>query len=170
MYQPQTPQQERLAKWFKEWRVPIRRWLISKYSVPESELDDIAQEVFIRLMRYTDQDLVENPQSYLFRIATNVALERRELRRNSRPHEPDWLDDLDDNEENSPEAILHKEQMKVQIYKIAENMTENQWSTLLWHMEGLTYFEIAAKTGRTYRSVLRDLAKAYSKLRMELQL
>ena len=38
-------------------------------------MDDAAQEVFLRLLRYDRGELVENPQAYLFKVATNVAAE-----------------------------------------------------------------------------------------------
>ncbi len=37
------------------------------------DLDDIAQEVFLRLLRYERTEQAEHPQAYLFTIASNVA-------------------------------------------------------------------------------------------------
>ncbi len=33
----------RLADWFRQWRTPLRQFLIGRVSVPTSDLDDIAQ-------------------------------------------------------------------------------------------------------------------------------
>src|SRR5687768_14022872 len=63
-------------------------------AVCAADLDDVAQEVFLRLMRYPRSELVEHPQAYLFRMAANVAAERALRARHSRPHESEWLDDL----------------------------------------------------------------------------
>src|SRR5688572_19260924 len=71
----------RITLWFGRWRKPIRRWFSSRASVPSNEVDDLSQEVFLRLLRYSDDVAVENPQGYLFRIAANVASEWRDLSR-----------------------------------------------------------------------------------------
>ena len=57
-------------------------------------MDDLAQEVFLRLLRYSDEVAVENPQGYLFRIAANVANEWRDRSRVRQPHDRSWLDEL----------------------------------------------------------------------------
>lgn len=168
MAKNETPQAARVADWYRKWREPVCRWLYARCSVPQSDIDDLAQEVFIRLLNYSDHDLVEYPQSYLFRIASNVAHEWRERARNRRPHEPEWLDEIEDGDHF--EAAHAAEQQERELYRAIDTLTERQWGILLWHMEDLTYFEIASKMGITYRVVLRDLTKAYSQLRMELKL
>src|SRR5690606_31586487 len=72
----------RLISWFERWRMPMRTWLASHSSVPAADLDDLAQEAFLRFMRYSSDALIEHPQTYLFRIAANVANEWRERARN----------------------------------------------------------------------------------------
>ena len=52
----------RLADWFRRWRVPLRKFLAGKGAIRVSDLDDVAQEVFLRLMRYERADLIEHPQ------------------------------------------------------------------------------------------------------------
>jgi hypothetical protein len=42
------PRNTRLITWFKRWRKPIRQWLSHRSSVPTADLDDLAQEVFLR--------------------------------------------------------------------------------------------------------------------------
>src|SRR5262245_48947016 len=85
---------QRLTEWFETWRTAMCRWLSSRSSIQSADLDDVAQEVFLRLLRYSDDAVVEYPQSYLFRIATNVVNEWRERARNSLPHDDVWLADL----------------------------------------------------------------------------
>lgn len=40
-----------------------------------ADFDDVAQEVFLRLLRYDAAQIVEHPQAYLFKMASNVAAE-----------------------------------------------------------------------------------------------
>ena len=62
--------------------------------MPPGDIDDLAQEVFLRLLRYSDDIAVDNPQGYLFRIAANVANEWRERSRVRKPHDDSWLEEL----------------------------------------------------------------------------
>ena len=159
----------RLVSWFQQWRSPIRRWLATRSSVPMADLDDLAQEVFLRLLRYSDDTIVENPQSYLFRIATNVANEWRDRARHKRPHEDTWLDGLQIEPGDEPENALARSLVEEQVHAAVQRLPPRQREVLLLHVnEGLTYKQIADRQGLTYRVVLRDLTRAYSQLRLQL--
>ncbi|HEY4367760.1 MAG TPA: RNA polymerase sigma factor [Steroidobacteraceae bacterium] len=161
----------RLAFWFNQWRTPIRRWLATRSSVPTADLDDLAQEVFLRLLRYSDDVVVENPQSYLFRIATNVANEWRERARVRRPHDQSWLDDLQIEPADEPENSVARTLIHQHVRAAVQRLPQRQREVLLLHVnDGLTYMQIAQRKGLTYRVVLRDLTRAYSQLRSELSL
>src|SRR5579862_3030866 len=86
--------QGRLASWFSQWRQPLRRWLGSNRRIPAAELDDLTQEVFLRLLRYERAEVVESPQGYLFQVAANVATEWGLKARNRQPHRAEWLGEL----------------------------------------------------------------------------
>jgi RNA polymerase sigma factor (sigma-70 family) len=161
-----TDRDERLIVWFQKWRKPIRSWLRNRASIPTGDIDDLAQEVFLRLLRYSDDIIVDNPQGYLFRIAANVANEYRERSRIRKPHDNTWLDDLLDEAENEPEHMLEREQMHAHINAVMDTLPPRQRHILLLHVnDKLTYKQIAQQLGLTYRIVLRDLTKAYSTIR-----
>src|SRR5262245_29607358 len=87
-------QSARLADWFRQWRVDLRKYLIGRGVAPAADLDDIAQEVFLRLLRYDRAELVEHPKAYLFRMASNLAAEWALRARSRHPHDAKWLTDL----------------------------------------------------------------------------
>ena len=103
------PRNRRLVTWFKRWRKPIRQWLSHRSSVPSADLDDLAQEVFLRLLRYSDDVAIDNPQGYLFRIAANVANEWQERARHRKPHDDSWLEDLQVEFNDEPENTIARE-------------------------------------------------------------
>lgn len=165
--QPAT--RHRLASWFREWRRPIRHWLSRRSSVPAADLDDVAQEVFLRLLRYGDDVIVDNPQGYLFRIAANVASEWRERARMRRPHDQSWLQELQVDAADEPENAVARFAVQEQVQAAVERLPPRQRVVLLLHVnDGLTYQQIAQQLGLSYRAVLRDLTRAYSQLRMQL--
>jgi RNA polymerase sigma factor (sigma-70 family) len=59
----------------------LHRFLIHQLETRQSleRADDIAQEVYLRLLRFKDADLVRNPQAYLYQIARNVLADRLEI-------------------------------------------------------------------------------------------
>lgn len=161
----------RLIEWFGKWRKPIRSWLRNRASVPPGDIDDLAQEVFLRLLRYSDDVTVDNPQGYLFRIAANVANEWRERSRVRRPHDDSWLDELQIESGDEPENAFAKTRANEYVQAAVDRLPPRQREVLLLHVnEGLTYKQIAQQRGLTYRIVLRDLTRAYSTLRMQLRL
>jgi len=161
----------RLIEWFGKWRKPIRSWLRNRASVPPGDIDDLAQEVFLRLLRYSDDVAIDNPQGYLFRIAANVANEWRERSRVRRPHDDSWLEELQIESGEEPENAFARTRTNEYVQAAVDRLPPRQREVLLLHVnEGLTYKQIAQQRGLTYRIVLRDLTRAYSQLRMQLRL
>jgi RNA polymerase sigma-70 factor (ECF subfamily) len=160
----------RLAGWFRQFRGPLRKFLIGRGTVPASDLDDVAQEVFLRLMRYDRTELIEHPQAYLYKMASNVAAEWAIRGRYLRSKEPEWLAGLAA-EEPGDQSIDQASQMELQdeIERALMTLTTQQREVLkLQFYAGLSRGEIAARTGLTERSVKRALMKSYAKLRGEL--
>jgi RNA polymerase sigma-70 factor (ECF subfamily) len=159
----------RFAQWFKDWRKPVRHWLSRRAAVPAAELDDLAQEVFLRLLRYSEKTAVENPLGYLLRIAGNVASEWRERARVSKPHGQEWLDDLLIEPDQEPENSLCQARTDENVKAAVEKLPFRQRQVLLLRVnEGLTYKQIAERLKLSPRVVLRDLSRAYSQLRTRL--
>jgi RNA polymerase sigma-70 factor (ECF subfamily) len=159
----------RVAQWFRDWRKPVRHWLSRRAAVPAAELDDLAQEVFLRLLRYSEKTTVENPLGYLLRIAGNVASEWRERARVSKPHDQSWLDDLLIESEQEPENSVCQARTDANVQAAVDQLPARQRQILLLRVnEGLTYKQIAERLELSPRVVLRDLSRAYSQLRMRL--
>ncbi len=161
--------ENRFAQWFRDWRKPVRHWLSRRAAVPAADLDDLAQEVFLRLLRYSGKTDVENPLGYLLRIAGNVASEWRERARVSKPHDQVWLDDLLIESEQEPENSVCQDRTDANVQAAVDKLPSRQRDVLLLRVnEGLTYKQIAERLELSPRVVLRDLSRAYSQLRMRL--
>jgi RNA polymerase sigma factor (sigma-70 family) len=160
----------RLAGWFQQWRLPLRKFLIKRGAVPTSDLDDVAQEVFLRLMRYGRTELIEHPQAYLYKVASNVASEWAIRGRYTRSREPQWLA-MFASEEQPDQALDQATQIELQdeIERALLTLTAQQREVLkLQFYGGLTRAEVAARMGLSERSVKRALMKSYEKLRHQL--
>ena len=159
----------RLTQWFGEWRGAMRRWLSSRSSIQPADLDDVAQEVFLRLIRYSDDTLVEYPQSYLFRIASNVVNEWHERARNKLPHDEAGLEALQEEPHREPENSTERTLVNDQVRLAVDRLPPRQRAVLLLHInDELTYKQIAVKLKLSPRIVRRDIANAYLQLRYDL--
>jgi RNA polymerase sigma factor (sigma-70 family) len=160
---------ERISNWFGSWREPIQRWIGNNSSVPSAEVDDLTQEVFVKLLRYSNDVTVQHPQAYLFTIAMNVVGAWRERSRVRMPHDDAWLADLQIDTDLEPEPMVERAQKSAALRAAVDRLPMRQREILLLYVsEGLTYKQIAKRKKLTYRIVLRDLTRAYVTLRKQL--
>lgn len=162
-----TDSQLRLADWFRQWRVPLRRFLLGRGSISASELDDVSQEAFLRLLRYGRTELIEDPQAYLYKVASNVAAEWAIRGRRMRTRDPTWLTELAQTDQLRNEAGQLELQQEVGRALLTLSAQQRQVMKLQFYA-GLTRSEIASKMCLSERSVKRALMKGYAKLRQQL--
>ena len=162
-----TRASNRLVDWFREWHQPLRRYLLRRGTGPAADIDDIAQEVFLRLLRYDRSDLIGHPQAYLYKIAANVAAEWATRSSRSMPHSAEWLVDLVD--AFDPETELEQRRTEGRLHEAIDALPPRSREILRLHFgEEMTYDDIARHIGVTRRIVKRDLARAYAMLRANL--
>ena len=157
----------RLVDWFRDLRGPLHRFLSFRRGVAPADLDDVAQEVFLRLLRYDKAELVTDPAAYLFKIAANVASEWSMRARNRLPHDSSWLDDLQD-EEQSQERAERESDTQQLVAAVNDLPVRSREVLRLHYAEGLRHEDIAVRLAITARVVKRDLIKAYACLRVAL--
>lgn len=159
---------QRIGGWFERWQKPIRRFLRARRGrVSDHDLEDIAQEVFLRLLRYNSSELVANPQGYLFTIAANVATEWSERACHRTPHRSDWLEELVF--EDQAEAAAAREWTERELLLVLSGLPARAQEILRLHFdEELTHAQIASRLGVSRRIVKRDLIASYMRLRTEL--
>lgn len=163
------PPESRLAEWFRSWHSPLRKFLAVRGVARVADLDDVAQEVFLRLLRYQNAEIVEHPKAYLFKIAANVAAEWAIRSSHRLEHEPHWLDSLV--AEQRVEDELDTAATQREIKRAIGTLTARERAIVRLHFEeGLSYAEIAVRLGVGLRVVRRDFEKSYEKLRREVDL
>lgn len=157
----------RLSDWFRQWQGPLRKFLQGKTRVRAADVDDVAQEVFLRLMRYGKGELVEHPKAYLYKVAVHVAAEWS-IRASSRlQHDEKWLASLIGGEE--PDWVLQRAQSLAEIKRALAALPPEQSEVLrLRFIEELGHEAIAERTGEPLHRVRRHVARGYEALRLEL--
>lgn len=153
-----------IAEEYKKHKKPLRNWLAFRMKQSRNDAEDHVQEVFIRLMKYSDATEVENVQGYLHRIATNVTLESMERARSRLLHSPELLEDIE-----SPRSVdddIESEQLEKKVHQVMATLTPRQRDILCLHaFDRLTYNDIARRKNVSYRIVLRDITRAYEAFR-----
>lgn len=126
-----------------------------------TDADDLAQEVYLRLLRVDDVQLIREPGEYAMRIASNVAAERGRLSRNRRIHtHMDCLRDQVGADRGPFEQTLHAQEMSVLSSALAGLSPTRRAILLLHKRDGMTYEEIASFVGLSVAMVGKHLAKA----------
>jgi RNA polymerase sigma factor (sigma-70 family) len=157
----------RLSDWFHQWRAPLRKFLRSSGVPRTTDIDDVAQEVFLRLLRYDRTELIENPQAYLYKMATHVAAEWAIRIRNVQPHESKWLANLVAPDHSEQEA--GRGELQHEIERALQVLPARHREILKLHyFENLSRAEIAKRLGTTERSIKRAVMKTYEQLRLRL--
>lgn len=151
-----------LDQWVHEYSGDLKRFLAKRRFI-ESDIKDVCQEVYLRLMRFERPEVIQNPRAYLFRIAANVAHDFR-LRR------PQWdpleTSKFEESSEPGPEQVADE----TRLMKIVASLPALPRAVIaLKHQEGLSYTQISERLGVSPRRVKRAVALGYAQVRHALQ-
>jgi RNA polymerase sigma factor (sigma-70 family) len=155
-----------IGAWADAWHEDLVKFL-ARRTAARADAEDLAQEVYLRLLRVDRHAFVRQPRSYLLRIAANLLHEWRLKARQSRPHEtldPESLEAAD-----SPEQAAIAQNREARLEEEMSRLTPPVRAALVLQIrEGLSYEEIAARMNVTQRMVKRYLLAAYGSLRTQV--
>lgn len=129
----------------------------------ENDVEDVVQEAFIRAYQAEAGGHVQQPKSYLFRVAKNVAI--NQIRQKiARP--TDYLEDSSPEnvlveEWSLEDEVLAQERLSIHCAAVAALPPRRRKVYLLRKVYGMSHKEIAANLGITTSTVEAHLAKAY---------
>lgn len=138
---------------------------------PRSDAQELAQEVYLRLLRIPDANALRNPEGYLYAIAANLIKERaahQRLSRNCVPleeaalpealsAEPSWPDILD--------SARHAERLREVLRELP---VKCQAAVTLCYWHGLSYAEIAQRLDISVNMVKKYLVCALALCRRRM--
>jgi RNA polymerase sigma factor (sigma-70 family) len=135
---------------------------IMRFMRGSPDVEDIAQEAFLRAYAVERERPIEQPKSFLFRIAKHVALSQ--LTRKSRQI-TDYIEDSDDSEvigsESSAEdEISGRQVLGLHCEAVATLPPNCRQVFLLRKVHGLSHKEIAGQLGIAVSTVEKHLIKA----------
>jgi RNA polymerase sigma-70 factor (ECF subfamily) len=139
----------------------LRRFFQRRIAEP-ADLDDLVQEVFLRLARRGDLAGVGNLEGYVFQTAANILRDRarRRATRRSEAHEPIGADHVEDAAFSPERVLLGREaidQLRAALLTLPPRTRD---VFFLGRIEGFGYAEIAARLGISLSAVNKHMAKA----------
>jgi RNA polymerase sigma factor (sigma-70 family) len=152
---------------FEQYRSRLQRFLAGRSRRPH-EANDLAQEVYLRLLRFPPTEVVQRPQAYLYRIASNVVHDF-----NLRDRQDPVMFDTDVAEELAEKAAdvwagdlgdrLVAEQ---ELHRLLIQLPRGHLAALLLHMrDGLSYAEVAKALGIEVNTAKKRIARAIAQCR-----
>ena len=162
---PALPAQ--VAHWVRDYADDLRRFL-AKRRIIESDIKDVCQEVYLRLLRFERAEAVKNPVAYLFRIAANVAHDFKLRGRNCVPLDAEDLDRLPS--EFTAEELADSAIRQRVLFQAIDSLPPVPRAALaLQAREDLSHEEIAQRLGISRRAVRKAITRGHELLRAALK-
>lgn len=159
--------QSLVTGWRKRWNRTLLLFLRQRVG-SRVDIEDLAQETYLRLLRARDLQGVGNPLAYLLTVAGHVVAEWRNQRAFTSVALEEGEQLLVDS--RTPEFQL---EARVSHQRLSETLAEispTMRAVLLMRLrDGYPYKEISKELGITDRQVKRYLARGYERLRRTLE-
>lgn len=143
---------ERVARLFREHNDSLVQFLTSRLRSPQ-EAREVAQEAYVRLLSLDTPDAVSFLRAFLFKTASNIAIDRIRHRQRC-PHTNDvsLFDELP--ERRTPEVRVQGEQEVALLAQLIANLPPKCRQAFLLHkVEGLSAPEIGVRMELSERQV-----------------
>ncbi len=149
---------------FKKHYGDLRNILSAKFPRNTSDAEDIIQDAFHNILRVEQMDDIENPKAYLYKTATNLALDR--IRRQGRHNDYLAMQDSEVADEKSPERSVLAAGDLQRLESALEQLPEKYRKTfLLSRVESKSYKQISAQLGIPQSTVEKHIIKTLKYLR-----
>jgi RNA polymerase sigma factor (sigma-70 family) len=156
-----------LAGWRQRWNRSLFQFLRQRVR-GSVDVEDLAQETYLRLLRAPDLSEVRNPQAYLLQVARHVMLEWR-----GQPVSPESFVELEEAslvDDCPPELDLEARWAQQRLELALEEVSPAVRAVLLLRLrDDWPCQDIAQQLGLTDRQVKRYLARGYDHLRARLE-
>lgn len=139
------------------------------------DVEDLMQDLFLKVQR-VDGNAIENTSAYLYRLASNLLLDRLRVRRRAEARDTDWrrvshttLNGADVADTPDAEAAVDaRMRLERLTHALAELPPKTRQVFWLHKFDGLTHAETAAHLGISRSAVEKHIARALRHLLAEI--
>jgi RNA polymerase sigma-19 factor, ECF subfamily len=151
---------------FGQYTRELHRYLMRRLRRPE-DANDLAQEVYLRLIQIDDGKCIEKPLAYLYGVASHVLADHMFDMNHQRV---DWSEDAEDWIESPacalPDDMADRLNLQQQIDRAMAQLPPTHAAVLLAHKrDGLSYDEVAEKLGLSIFTVEKYVAQSKARIR-----
>lgn len=168
---PKEAQGNFVAAIANRYGVRLRRFFAVRLR-NEADAADLAQEVFLRLMRMEHHETIRCPEAYLFTVASHV-LHQHAVLRAAMPPSVDISEvfaEFQLSSSDDPAARAEGQQRLNEVQHALERMPAKDSATLLLHrFAGLSIEEIGRELGVSRPAAKKYLARALTQCRNALE-
>ena len=158
-----------VRRWMEAHQVEIRRHLVGMLEDPD-EAEDVLQEVWLAAHRSPPAERDGGGvRPWLYRVATNAALDRLARRRRRDCLLAGRSSELEPSRPPRPDAALGdglRDRVRASVARLPRKQREAVW--LRW-LEGREYEEVAAELGTSPEAARANVYQGLRKLRAELE-
>ncbi len=154
-----------LDAWARRYRRALFRYF-RKRTRTSTDLEDLVQEVFLRLAHRSDLGTIERADRYLFSTATSVLNDRwrRDTARATDTHEP-FDETLHGLADFPPERVLIGQEFVEALIAAMDELPERTRTVFaLYHFEEFPHARIASQLGMAISTVEKHMARANAHL------
>jgi RNA polymerase sigma-70 factor (ECF subfamily) len=156
-------------------RETVRRFLLARTGNAQ-EADDLLQELYLKLERLDDTADVRDPLPYLFRMALNLARDRRRERQRTATRDAAWADTHNTlsgtdavSDEPSVEAAYDAKQRLAAVRAAIEELSPQCRRVFALHkLDGRSHQEVADELGISRSAVEKHMHTAIKHLAVRL--
>lgn len=157
-----------IIKLFEQWRAPLYEYLVIVFGQP-AEAEEIVQDAFLQLCHaLSEGQTIHNSKGWLFRVAHNLALNRRKHDKFFDPLEADAFEELcrqlPDTAPSPEQTFLQREKF-TRLHAAMKRLSLQEKQCLHLRAEGFRYREISEILGVSADTVNEYLRRAMRKLK-----
>lgn len=146
----------------------LRRFLLARVRNP-ADVPDIAQEVYLRMLRVPNAESIRSPEAYLFTVAQHV-VHQHTLRQSTLPPAVELsrlLEPLQSLPDSNPEERTVAQQCADLLQASLDRLAPRTRAAFMLHRrDGLSFDEIGARLGLSRPMVKKHILKALIQLRL----
>ena len=162
--------QSTVFKVFEEQQMPLKAFISRLIRKPQ-DIDDIAQETFVRAFLAEQKGAIQHPKAYLYRIARNLTFEILSKKSNKLTSYIEDSSDytlLDSGEDIEGIAIVREKLDRVKV-AIAEMPPQCQRVFIMHKVYGFKYKEISQQLGISVSTVEKHIMTGLKKCRQSVK-
>lgn len=160
------PKNSNVAAWFEQFHEDMLRRFSGAW-LADADVRDLAQEVYLRVLRVKDPELVRHPRAYMLSVAAHVLKEWRRHGDRFIVTQPADLETLSSDADPSRGIDARNRALRVNA-ALAELPPMYRSAIALHAQYGLTVAQVATHLHVSERMVKRYIEKGYAKLRERL--